>query len=146
MSLKTQKKQPSTQGVKQDTTPPQIFQIVPLIMLDLAWKFHENPFMWFYVMLFTYKPRDKPTEMKTWLSTFGGGNNSMLDGAQPVVLAIIHGQNPTKKGDGCILLCFIVVIYHRQPLMYSRESFTHILQSWFSSTDAIITWSIPGRH
>ena len=53
----------STEGVKHNT--PNFFQIVPWILLDLARKFHKNPFMRFCVMLLTDKQTNQPTEMKT---------------------------------------------------------------------------------
>ena len=46
--LKTQKKKPSTQGVKHDT--PKFFQIGPCIMPDVSWKFNENPLTRFSVI------------------------------------------------------------------------------------------------
>ena len=53
----------SIEGVKHYT--PNFFQIVPWILLDLAWKFHKNPFMGFPIMLLTDKQTNQPTEMKT---------------------------------------------------------------------------------
>ena len=44
---------------------PIFFQIVPWILLDLAWKFHKNPFMRFPVLLLTDKQTNQPSEMKT---------------------------------------------------------------------------------
>ena len=32
---------------------PKVFQVVSYAMIDLSWKFHENPFMHFTVMLLT---------------------------------------------------------------------------------------------
>ena len=39
------------QGINCNT--PKMFHIVPCPMASLSWKFHENPFMRFPVMLFT---------------------------------------------------------------------------------------------
>ena len=47
----------SIEGVKHNT--PNFFQIVPWILLDLAWKFHKNPFMRFPIMLLTDKPTNR---------------------------------------------------------------------------------------
>ena len=44
-------------GVKQST--PQIYENVPCSMLDLSWKYHENIFMRFPVMLLTDKQTDQ---------------------------------------------------------------------------------------
>ena len=56
---KHRKRNPVTQGVKRDTF--QVFQIVPCIRPDLSWKFHENPFTHFSVMLSTDKQTNKQT-------------------------------------------------------------------------------------
>ena len=51
---------------------PQMFQDVPCSMLNLSWKFHQNPFTCFSVMLLTdRKKTDKPKGGKHNLQKFG---------------------------------------------------------------------------
>ena len=38
---------------------PQIFQLIPCVMPDLSWKFHEHPFIRFYAMLLTVRQPNK---------------------------------------------------------------------------------------
>ena len=47
---------------------------VPCSMPIISWKLHENPSSCFSAMLLTDTPTDKPTEVNTLLSPFGGGN------------------------------------------------------------------------
>ena len=49
-----EKKEPYAQGVK--PIIPKIFQIIPCVIANISWKFHENPLIDFTVVLLTNTP------------------------------------------------------------------------------------------
>ena len=48
------KKEPFAQGVK--PIIPKMFQIVPCVIANISWRFHENPLIYFTVVLLTNTP------------------------------------------------------------------------------------------
>ena len=71
------------QGVKRNIL--KLFQMVSCTKSHLSWKFHENPFTRFSVMLLKDKQTHKPTEMKTLPSPFGEGKNCAVDSCLSIV-------------------------------------------------------------
>ena len=67
--LASGKNETCMQGIKHII--PKMFQIVPYVITDLSWKFHETLFIYFTVMLLSYMPPSGWETVHYWPQKFG---------------------------------------------------------------------------